>query len=227
MLNHTVSIIIPCYNEVECLPLLLEEVRHHNPQAEIVVVDDGSSDGTADFLKTQEPQVRVIWHSTNLGQSAAMYHGLHAAKGELIAMIDGDGQNDPSDIPRLVANWVPNALVCGYRAERKDTAVKKISSLLANGIRRTVLCDGARDTGCTLKVLHRDDVPNLIPFTSMHRFLPALCKAAGMTIIEIPVNHRPRKAGISKYGFGNRALRGLVDLFGVRWLIARRFKRKY
>src|SRR6185436_16756264 len=138
---------------------------------------------------------------------------------------DGDLQNDPADIPRLLAEIERGAdLVCGYRAVRKDTAVKRLTSRIANFVRSRFTKDGVRDTGCTLKAMRRECVQTLVTFKGMHRFIPALVKGAGYKLVEMPVNHRPRKFGISKYGLGNRAWRATVDMFGVRWLLSRQFK---
>ena len=153
-----------------------------------------------------------------------MFAGIHAARGEIIALIDGDLQNDPADIPRLLAEIAKGAdLACGYRAKRKDTTFKRLQSRVANFVRSRFTGDGVRDTGCTLKAMRRPCRDALFPFTGMHRFIPALIKGAGFTITEIPVNHRPRQHGVSKYGFGNRALRATMDMLGVRWLLSRRF----
>jgi len=148
---------------------------------------------------------------------------LQAVRSEIAVLIDGDLQNDPADIPRLLAEISRGAdLVCGYRARRKDTLLKRITSRVANFVRSRFTRDGVRDTGCTLKAIRRDCIGALVPFKGMHRFIPALVKGAGYRLVEIPVNHRPRRFGQSKYGLGNRALRATVDMFGVRWLLSRR-----
>jgi dolichol-phosphate mannosyltransferase len=148
---------------------------------------------------------------------------LQAVRSEVAVLIDGDLQNDPADIPRLLAEISRGAdLVCGYRAQRKDTLLKRITSRVANSVRSRFTRDGVRDTGCTLKAMRRDCIGALVPFKGMHRFIPALVKGAGYRLVEIPVNHRPRRFGQSKYGLGNRALRATVDMFGVRWLLSRR-----
>ena len=143
--------------------------------------------------------------------------------GDIVVTLDADLQNDPADIPRLLAEISRGAdLVCGYRARRKDTLLKRITSRVANFVRSRFTRDGVRDTGCTLKAMRRDCIGALVPFKGMHRFIPALVKGAGYRLVEIPVNHRPRRFGQSKYGLGNRALRATVDMFGVRWLLSRR-----
>tara|TARA_R110002096_G_scaffold371455_7_gene564857 strand:- start:6434 stop:7075 length:642 start_codon:yes stop_codon:yes gene_type:complete len=193
---------------------------------ELVLVDDGSSDATVERIRKGE-RVRVLRLDKNTGQSAAMYEGMMRAKGELIALIDGDLQNDPNDIAKLMAALeTENAdLVCGYRANRKDTAFKRMQSRIANGVRSRFTGDGVRDTGCSLKVMRRECREALVPFTGMHRFIPALIKSAGFNVIEQPVNHRARKHGDSKYGGGlKRAKPATEDMFGVQWLNSRRFR---
>ena len=189
---------------------------------EIIFVDDGSVDRTAERIKPA-PNVRTIRFEKNAGQSAAIYAGLMAARGATAVVIDGDLQNDPADIPRLLAEVARGAdLVCGYRVKRQDTLVKRLTSRIANTVRSRYTKDGVRDTGCTLKAMRRECLSALVPFKGMHRFIPALVKAAGYRLVEIPVNHRPRRFGQSKYSLGNRALRATVDMFGVRWLLSRR-----
>jgi dolichol-phosphate mannosyltransferase len=169
----------------------------------------------------------VIRFEKNAGQSAAIYAGLEAAQGSTAVLIDGDLQNDPADIPRLLAEIARGTdLVCGYRAQRRDTWVKRLISWIANTVRSRFTKDGVRDTGCTLKAIRRECVSTLVPFKGMHRFIPALVKGAGYRLVEIPVNHRPRRFGQSKYGLGNRAVRATIDMFGVRWLLSRRLNYK-
>ena len=149
------------------------------------------------------------------------------ARGQTIVMIDSDLQNDPADIPRLLEEISRGAdLVCGYRAQRKDTLGKRLSSRIANFVRSRFTKDHVRDTGCTLKAMRRECATALVPFKGMHRFIPALIKGAGYRLVEIPVNHRPRRFGQTKYGMGSRALRATVDMFGVRWLLSRRLDYK-
>ena len=222
-----VSVVVPLFNEEENMSILQSELRAalDGLDHEIIFVDDGSKDGTAEKIENA-PQVRVLRFEKNAGQSAAMYAGLHAARGATVVLIDGDLQNDPADIPKLVAR-IDNGeadLVCGYREKRQDTVVKRITSRVANFVRSRYTKDGVRDTGCTLKAMRRECVGALVPFKGMHRFIPALIKNAGYRLIEIPVNHRPRRFGQSKYGLGNRALRATIDMFGVRWLLSRQLK---
>ena len=220
------SVVIPLYNEEDNVAPLQEEIAAALGELdyELLLVDDGSTDGTVDKIE-RGPRVRVLEFEQNCGQSAAMYAGIHAARGQFIALLDGDLQNDPADIAKLLEQIEEGAdLACGYRAKRKDTKFKRLQSRVANGVRSRFVGDGVRDTGCTLKVMRRECREGLVPFTGMHRFIPALIKAMGYKVTELPVNHRPRQHGVSKYGFGNRAIRATRDMFGVRWLNSRRFK---
>lgn len=223
-----ISVVVPVFNEEENMSILQSELRNAlaGLDYEIVFVDDASRDRTVEKVET-DPRVRVLRFEKNTGQSAAMYAGVNAARGATVVLIDGDLQNDPADIPKLLAEISRGAdLVCGYRAERKDTWVKRATSRIANFVRSRFTRDGVRDTGCTLKAMRRECVAALVPFKGMHRFIPALVKGAGYRLVEIPVNHRPRRFGQSKYGLGNRALRATVDMFGVRWLLSRQFNYK-
>src|SRR6187399_1324745 len=232
-MNHSasspqVSVIVPVYNEEENVPILQAELRAalRAVEHEFIFVDDGSADRTVERIEPA-PNLRVIRFEKNAGQSAAIYAGLQAARGAILVLIDGDLQNDPADIPKLVGEISRGAdLVCGYRALRRDTRVKRLTSLIANAVRSRYTKDGVRDTGCTLKAMRRECVSTLLPFKGMHRFIPALVKAAGYRLVEVPVNHRPRRFGQSKYGLGNRALRATIDMFGVRWLLSRRLSYK-
>ena len=223
-----VSVVIPLFNEQDNMETLQRELHAalKGLSYEIVFVDDGSKDDTVKRVETRA-DVQLLVFEKNAGQSAAMYAGIHAARGEVIALLDGDLQNDPADIPLLLAEIGKGAdLVCGYRAKRKDTVVKQITSRVANFVRSRFTKDGVRDTGCTLKAMRRECRDALVLFYGMHRFIPALVKGAGYRIMEIPVNHRPRTAGVSKYGLGNRAIKATVDMFGVRWILSRQVKYK-
>ena len=223
-----VSVVVPLFNEEANMPILQSELRAAlgGLDHEIIFVDDGSIDRTVERIENAA-NVRVLRFAKNAGQSAAIYAGLQAARGATAVLIDGDLQNDPADIPKLLAEISRGAdLVCGYRAQRKDTLVKRLTSRVANFVRSRFTKDGVRDTGCTLKAMRRECVGALVPFKGMHRFIPALIKAAGYRLVEIPVNHRPRRFGRTKYGLGNRALRATVDMFGVRWLLSRRLNYK-
>jgi len=220
---NRVSVIVPVYNEEESVPILQRELTAalQGIDHEIIFVDDGSSDQTAARIAT-DPHVRVLRFEKNAGQSAAIWAGLNAGSGDILVLIDGDLQNDPADIPRLLTEISRGAdLVCGYRSRRKDSWVKRISSRVANFVRSRFTRDGVRDTGCTLKAMRRDCIRALVPFKGMHRFIPALIKGAGYSLVEIPVNHRVRRFGQTKYGLGNRAVRATIDMFGVRWLLSR------
>jgi dolichol-phosphate mannosyltransferase len=222
------SVVVPVFNEAENVAILQHELSEALKafDYEIIFVDDGSRDGTFARINP-DPHVSVLRFEENAGQSAAILAGLHAAHGEVLVLIDGDLQNDPADIPRLLDEISRGAdLVCGYRAQRKDTLVKRLTSRIANFVRSRFTRDYVRDTGCTLKAMRRECVGALVPFKGMHRFIPALVRGAGYRLVEIPVNHRPRRFGQSKYGLGNRALRATIDMFGVRWLLSRRLEYK-
>jgi dolichol-phosphate mannosyltransferase len=221
-----VSVIIPLFNEEGSIAQLQEELEWSlkDYSHELLFVDDGSTDATTKRIK-RAPGVRILEFEKNTGQSAAMYAGLAAAIGTVLVLIDGDLQNDPSDIPRLLTEIDRGAdLVCGYRLKRRDSWFKRIQSRIANGVRSRFTKDGVRDTGCTLKAMRQECRQALIPFHGMHRFIPALIKGLGYKITEVPVNHRPRQHGASKYNFGNRALRATIDMLGVRWFLARQIK---
>ena len=223
-----VSVVVPVFNEEENMSILQSELTTAlaGRDYEIIFVDDASTDRTVDKIDSSS-RVRILRFEKNRGQSAAMHAGVHAARGSTIVLIDGDLQNDPADIPKLLAEIERGAdLVCGYRAHRKDTIVKRLTSRVANFVRSRFTRDYVRDTGCTLKAMRRECVVALVPFKGMHRFIPALIKGAGFRLVEIPVNHRARRFGLSKYGFGNRALRATVDMFGVRWLLSRQLNYK-
>jgi glycosyltransferase involved in cell wall biosynthesis len=223
-----ISVIVPLFNEEENVPLLQSELcaALKDFDYEIIFVDDGSVDRTVERIEPKA-NVRVIRFEKNAGQSAAIYAGLEAAQGATVVLIDGDLQNDPADIPRLVAEIARGAdLVCGYREQRRDTLVKRLTSWIANAVRSRFTKDGVRDTGCTLKAMRRECVRALVPFKGMHRFIPALVKGAGYRLVELPVNHRRRRFGQTKYGLGNRAVRATIDMFGVRWLLSRRLNYK-
>jgi len=220
------SVVIPLYNEEDNIQPLQQEVAAalEGWDYELILVDDGSSDATVERI-IAGPRVRVLEFEKNTGQSAAMFAGIMAAKGKAIALLDGDMQNDPADIIRMVEKLDEGYdLVCGYRANRKDTAFKRFQSRIANGVRSRFTGDGVRDTGCTLKAMRRECREALVPFRGMHRFIPALIRAAGYTLTEVKANHRARLSGESKYGGGmKRAIPATEDMFGVKWLNSRRF----
>jgi dolichol-phosphate mannosyltransferase len=232
-----ISVVIPVCNEEENVVPLAQEI-HAALQAfepfEIIFVDDGSTDGTRTMLQQARTagikELRVLAHSRRSGQSAAVHTGVRAAQAEWIATLDGDGQNDPADIPALIAAQTSGGgklkLVMGNRkASRKDTWLRKVSSSVANGVRSWFLKDRTPDTGCGIKVFHRATFLELPRFDHMHRFLPALFLNTGAEVISVPVRHRPRIRGTSKYGLFNRLWVGIVDLFGVRWILKRNPRR--
>jgi dolichol-phosphate mannosyltransferase len=228
------SIVVPVRNEQEnVLPLLAEihAALESRAEFEVVYVDDGSSDATPQRLAEamqRYPRLRVLSHRESCGQSAALMSGFRAARGEWIATLDGDGQNDPADIPKLVAARAGAQanlqLVAGYRKKRQDTWLKRISSRIANGVRSSLLGDATPDTGCGLKLILRTAVLELPFFDHLHRFLPAMVQRNGGATISVEVNHRPRTRGVSNYGLFDRLWVGIVDIFGVMWL-QRRAKR--
>jgi dolichol-phosphate mannosyltransferase len=221
-----ISVVIPLFNEEDNIAGLQSELAAAlaGIDHEVIFVDDGSKDRTLERIR-RSPGTRILIFAKNTGQSAAMYEGVHAARGEVIVLLDGDLQNDPKDIPRLLAEIEKGAdLVCGYRAKRRDNLIKKISSRIANSVRSRFTKDGVRDTGCTLKAMRRECRDALIPFRGMHRFIPALVKGKGYTLAELPVNHRPRLHGESKYKFGSRVIKATADMFAVRWLLTRQLK---
>jgi dolichol-phosphate mannosyltransferase len=225
------SIVIPFHNEQENIRPLIEEIisSMEGIDYEIICIDDGSSDGTLDQLRRVAkgaPQVRIIRHSKQSGQSTAIWNGVRYAVSPWIATLDGDGQNDPADIPRLfgrVRGGSPGGspVICGWRRNRKDSLVKRASSWVANRVRGSMLKDKTPDTGCGLKLFSREAFLLLPYFDHMHRFLPALFIRGGFAIESVEVNHRPRNRGTSKYGIHNRLWSGIIDLLGVCWLMRR------
>jgi dolichol-phosphate mannosyltransferase len=226
--SPALSVIVPVFNEEENMSILQSELRAAlgGRDYEVIFVDDGSTDRTFERIETG-PNVRALRFAKNAGQSAAIYAGLQAATGATAVLIDGDLQNDPADIERLLAEIGRGAdLVCGYREKRKDTLLKRVTSRIANFVRSRFTKDYVRDTGCTLKAMRRECIAALVPFKGMHRFIPALISGAGFRLVEVPVHHRPRRFGRSKYSLGNRAVRATIDMFGVRWLLSRRLDYK-
>lgn len=219
----TVSIVIPFYNEEECAESVLCEILDCQPEAEIIAVDDGSKDKTWSILQAI-PGITPLHLTENRGQSGALYAGLRFASGDILVMLDGDGQNDPADIEKLVAMLRSGEcdVAVGRRAKRRDKWSRRAASRIANRVRRLFLHDGVRDTGCSLKAIHRDHVDLLVPFNGLHRFLPAIFTHAGLNIAEVDANHRERHAGTSKYTNWDRAIRGIYDLIGVCWLLRRK-----
>ncbi len=224
------SVVVPVRNEAPNIAPLIAEIRAAlaGIPHEIVYVDDGSTDSTAAELAQQAAAGPLRWlrHRQSCGQSAAILTGIRAATAPWIATLDGDGQNDPADIPALLARAeaAGPGLIAGHRTHRQDSAVKRLSSRFANGLRARMLGDATPDTGCGLKVFPREAFMALPAFDHMHRFLPALFLRAGLPVVSVPVNHRPRLRGVSNYGTLDRALVGITDLAGVMWL-QRRWRR--
>ena len=223
------SLVVPVYNERENLAALVDEIAAALPvgggavRYEIVAVDDGSSDGSLEelkVLKRAHPELHIVSFAANAGQTAAFAAGFKAARGAIVVTLDADLQNDPADIPALVAELRRSGAtaVAGYRVNRRDTPWKRVQSRIANGIRNRLNQETIRDTGCSLKAFRTEAVRDLPLFAGMHRFLPTLIKMNGGTVAEVPVRHRPRRYGASKYGMWNRAFRALLDAFVVRWM---------
>jgi len=219
-----ISVVVPVFDEEPNLEPLVAEIAaaFGGLDYELLVVDDGSRDETASTLRrlaAREPRLRALRHDRNYGQSAALATGFAAARGELLVTLDGDLQNDPADAPRLLAELERGFdVVSGVRRRRQDSWVRKVSSRLANGVRRRVLDDGITDVGCSLKAYRTRVVKRLPPFHGMHRFLPALARMEGARVTELAVAHRARRFGKSKYNISNRLWRGIADLLGVWWL---------
>ncbi|MDT4330927.1 glycosyltransferase family 2 protein [Methylomonas sp. MED-D] len=228
-----ISVVVPVHNEADNVGPLIEEIQQALEGRfafEMIFVDDGSTDDTASSLRAlmpRYPSLRVLNHQRGCGQSRAVHSGVAAARYAWIATLDGDGQNDPADIPRLAAAqqeaddeqlW----MLAGFRHRRNDTGWRRFSSKFANAVRQAILHDETPDTGCGLKLFRRDRFLALPYFDHMHRFLPALVRMAGGRVISVKVNHRSRSHGTSKYGTLDRLLAGIVDLLGVVWL-----KRRY
>ncbi|MCX5661840.1 MAG: glycosyltransferase family 2 protein [Planctomycetota bacterium] len=225
------SIVVPAFNEEENVAPLVEEIKAKVVDAgivvELVVVDDGSKDSTyarLTELAKKHAFLRVLRRERSMGQSAAMFAGIQFAHGRYVATLDADLQNDPSDLPPMLAILRQgNAdMVQGLRAKRQDTIVRKASSWVGRTTRKLILGDDIRDTGCTTRVL-RSEIAKQFPlqFKGMHRFMPVYARMVGARIVEQPVNHRPRVAGVAKYGVWNRGLSGLIDCFAMRWMLKR------
>ena len=229
-----VSVMIPVYNEEESLATLHRELDAALASvaggAEIVFVDDGSKDRSLAVLReiaAKDPRVRVVVLDGNHGQTAAFAAGFDAVRGEITVTLDADLQNDPADIPRLVAKMDAEGadVVNGVRMKRRDSWVRLVSSRVANRARNWVTNESVTDVGCSLRAMRTEYVKRVRLFRNMHRFLPTLLRMEGATkIVEMPVAHRERRYGVSKYGIGNRLWVGIVDLFGVRWMQARHFR---
>lgn len=225
------SVIIPLKNEEENIIDLIQELepvmQGLKKTWELICIEDGSTDKTLEILTkllSQKPYLKLIVFKKNYGQSSAFDAGFKAAKGQYVITLDGDRQNDPKDIPRLLKAIQNHDLACGIRMNRKDPLSKKLISLVANKVRRFICDDGVSDTGCSLKVYRSSALKKIKMYQGMHRFLPALFKIEGLRIIEIPVNHRERVKGYTKYNFFNRSFNTLADLAAVRWMGKRQLR---
>jgi len=230
------SIVVPVFNEEEGIADVLRELADVLNEAKIgewegIVVDDGSRDKTAaivEELRATIPQLRLLRFEKNCGQTAAFDAGFRAARGEFAAMMDGDGQNDPRDFPNLLAELEERGvdMMCGYRRKRNDSIVRKVSSRIANNVRNWATGETIRDVGCSIRVFRRVCLERLKLFEGMHRFFPTLVRMEGYSIAEMPVNHRPRAKGTSKYGVMNRLFKSIRDLLAVRWMQRRALRYK-
>lgn len=230
-----ITVVVPVLNEAENIEALLDEISRAAitaPISEIIYVDDGSTDGTYEILRSLKHKyvaLRVLRHDRRCGQSAGLWAGVQAAGNDLIVTLDGDGQNDPADIALLYnlyeqhKNISEKLIIVGERKKRNDNVSRRLASRLANGLRSALLKDMTKDTGCSLKMFRRKDYITLPYFDHMHRFLPALMMRNGVHLLHVDVSHRPRQHGVSKYGNLSRALVGITDLLGVRWLQTRSY----
>lgn len=228
------SVVIPFYNEAANIVPLLGEVRQAvdalGVPVEVIAVDDGSTDGTGAELRGVAqawPALRVERFPQNRGQAAGLWHGFRLARGAWIAMLDGDGQNPPAELARLWDARTSADMVSGARQGRQDSALRKAMSRVANATRRSLLRDGVTDTGCSLKIFRREVAGAFVPLRTMYSFLPAFAVSAGFTVRELPVAHRPRRAGVSKYGFRAMAVLPLLDLLALCWLLRRIVRQKH
>jgi glycosyltransferase involved in cell wall biosynthesis len=221
------SIVVPVYNEEGSLPLLWPEIRDALAPTglhyEVIFVDDGSRDRSAEIARAfheQDPRVRLLRLKTNAGETAATDAGLKAVRGRWVVVMDADLQNDPRDIPGMLRHLDQWDAVTGWRVNRAagDSLVRQISSRIANRVRNAISEETIRDSGCTFRAFRRECLRDLTLYKGFHRFIPTLLKMRGFRVLEVPVNHRPRRFGESKYGIGNRALRAFVDLMVVRWM---------
>ncbi len=220
-MHRNISIIIPFHNERSNVHFVMDEIHDLYPHAEIIAVDDGSTDGTGDQLKTL-PYIKLVSLDSKNGQGVAVFRGLEAATKDICALLDGDGQNDPRDIERLLKMLAKTDCVWGYRKNRADSFSRILSSKIANRVRNVFFGkDGVRDVGCSLRVFHRSSIKHLVPFEGLHRFMPVFFKAAGLSIVEVQVNHRPRFSGKTKYSISRRALRGLRDVIRVNRMLSK------
>ena len=226
-----ISIIVPVFNESDNVtPLAREVASAMDPLArayELVFVDDASTDETWKKIaeaRRLDPRVRGLRHARNAGQSAALWTGIQATTSPILASLDGDLQNDPADLPRLIAELERVDFVSGMRLSRQDSWLRKVSSRIARWARKTALGVDFADTGCAIRAFKRTALTGVFPFNGLHRFLPVIVHGGGFKTLEMPVNHRPRVAGVSKYGVWNRLGRGIYDLFAIAWYQKRRYR---
>jgi dolichol-phosphate mannosyltransferase len=222
---ESLTVVIPVFNEEENIQPLAERLGqtlgNWSGDFEVLFVDDGSTDGTLDALRQarrRDPRIRIARFRTNLGQTAAMAAGFRLARGRVVVTLDGDLQNDPAEIPRLVKMLDEWDAVCGIRVQRRDGWWKRMSSRIANRYRNWMTGDDIVDTGCTLKAFRRECVASLELYSGLHRFLPTLLKMRGYRVTQVPVSHYPRRAGKTKYGTWGRLVKGLDDVRAVRWM---------
>ena len=222
------SVVVPVYNEEENLPILIgqlyEVLKPMGKAFEMIFVDDGSIDGSRRILKemiAQYPEIRILGFKKNCGETAAGAAGLKEAKGEIIFTIDADLQNDPQDIPAMLAYLKEYDMVTGWRQKREDSWIKRNTSKIANKVRNRLSGETVRDSGCTFRAYKRQCLQNIKLYKGMHRFMPTLVKMEGFRVIEIPIAHRPRQFGVSKYTTWNRMWRAFVDLLAVKWMKSR------
>jgi dolichol-phosphate mannosyltransferase len=227
------SVVFPVYNEEENIPILLDEIAKALAPGgwsyEVVAVDDGSTDRSLAVLREQRarhPILRVLTFEKNSGQTAALDAAWRAATGRYVVSLDADLQNDPADIPAMIRKLEEGGvdMVIGVRVDRHDTWSRKLQSRIGNGVRNWITRDQITDTGCSLKLVKKEAIDGVRLYTGMHRFLPTLIRMAGHTVVEMPVHHRPRQFGVSKYGAMNRAFRGLADCLAVRWMSTRQLR---
>ena len=221
------SIVVPVYNEEESLPLLWQEIREvldpTGLQYEAIFVDDGSQDRSAEIIREvrqRDCRVRLIKLKTNAGETAATDAGFKAARGRYVVVMDADLQNDPRDIPAMLARLDEWDAVTGWRVDRAagDSWIRRLSSRIANRVRNRLSQETIQDSGCTFRAFRRECLRDLVLYRGFHRFIPTLLRMRGYRVLEVPVNHRPRRFGKSKYGISNRALHAFIDLLAVRWM---------
>jgi dolichol-phosphate mannosyltransferase len=225
------SVVIPVYNEEENIPILVRELEESLGQLgrtfEVLFIDDGSRDKSLERLmeaRREKPFIRILSFERNAGQTAAMDAGFRAARGEIIVTLDADLQNSPHDIPLLLTKMPEYDIVCGWRAERNDPWIRRISSRIANTVRNALSQEEIHDTGCSLKAYKRECFEKIKLYHGMHRFLPTLFKMEGFRAVEVKVGHHPRKYGDSKYNIRNRLFRSFMDLLAVRWMKKRQIR---